>query len=494
MTAAKRIDPDRTTEMEIPPQIKENIEKLKKERQSITQKIEETKTEAEVRKVDESTVVFNLRQHQLHLKVEELEQKKAEAEKELNHLLQGKNVKLHNDMRKVAQFLINEVKKITPLNKDIHEKVTELSSLKQELQEFQQEQKNVHSKANDELLKQGSELRALSELLHQTTKHLREDFDKAVQELEILRKEKASEEKNLIRVREDLAQEEVKLHGFSLRQEELQKIQKEVSELKPKLLQLEKTEAALEEIVREIHDQELKKEGLQKEIVEINEEHRSKLEAYRVLEGNYHKLENKIQSTELEMQRKLGMLSSLNQELLDYGRRIEASRLQEMEILNSCRNELTSLSRIQGEIAQIEGRKTIALEMQKETSRFFEQEKENLEGQLKILNEHHKSRLGELQAEFELRKLEWEKEFLEFSSMKEAELHDRLGQIETERKEEMSQRKREFTRLVSSLIKTQLTRPEFSSLDQKLGETEKEVDRFYESFFGPPTKKRFWFW
>lgn len=487
MTAAKRIDPDRTTEMEIPPEIKANIEKLKKERQSISQKIEETKIQAEVRKEDESTVVFNLRQHQLQLKVEELEQKKTEAEKELNHLLQGKNVKLHSDMRKVAQFLINEVKKITPLNKEIHEKVSDLSVLKDELKQFQQEQNTERSQARKDLQKQGHDLRHLSELMQQTSQHLRSDFDKAVHELEILRKEKATEEKSLYQIREDLVHQEAKLQGYEVKQAEYAKLQDEISKLRPKLLELANTEAAIQDI-------QLKKENRINELNELNEEHDHKLQNYRLLEASLHKVEIKLQHSEQEIDRKQGILSALNQEILDSSRRIEASRLQEMDVMTSYKSELAALSRLQGEVTQLEAKKTIALELQKESSKFYEQEKESYEAQLKLMNENHASRLGELKAEFEVKKLEWEQEFMDFSASREAELHQRLSQLEARNTEEMRQRQKEFTKLMSDLIKHQLTRPEFSSLEQKIKETEKETQRFYESFFGPRTKRRFWFW
>ena len=109
----KMSDQDKTAEIEVPESILKSAQKLKKEQQDISHELDKVKSEEVVRKTDESTKVFNLRQHTAAEKVRELELRKLKAERELNALLQQKNSKLHEDLKKATDVLLIETKKIT---------------------------------------------------------------------------------------------------------------------------------------------------------------------------------------------------------------------------------------------------------------------------------------------------------------------------------------------------------------------------------------------
>jgi hypothetical protein len=124
----KNADPDATAEFVLPESFRKAAQELKTEQQVVTQELEKAKAEPVVRQTDESTRVFNLRQHQVVSKIKELELRKAKAEKELNALLQQKNSKLHDDLKKVTDVLVNETKKIAPFEKELKNGMSKISN------------------------------------------------------------------------------------------------------------------------------------------------------------------------------------------------------------------------------------------------------------------------------------------------------------------------------------------------------------------------------
>jgi DNA repair exonuclease SbcCD ATPase subunit len=481
----KLIQEDATGEFELPEGFKKKTEELKKEQEVINSELEKVKAEPIVRQQDESTKVFNLREHQMLSKLKELEARKIKTEKELNALLQQKNIKLHDHLRKVTLALVNETKKIAPLEKDLESGFAKISNLKNEMQQLFEQNFDDRKKNSELITEQAKEIEAINVLLKQTTSTLTRDFQQLTLSMDKLYRERASLTERLDEITSEIQAKSLILRNLDEKETKLQMIEASIKSFKDKsanVLELEKTIELSKDEIRRLEE---KRENLDS-LIRQAETKRVELHAsLSRLELSYKELQGQSDSKREEIKR----LEGISTEMME---KIEAHKRIEYDLLKTIRSEEVQLANVIGEIKRLEENRTQTLRLDEEARKYCDSKKEFYAREAELYEVQHRERMARLDAEMENKKLVWEKEFKLFTTQKEQELEERLAFLEQRDLEELRQKHSNFQNDIIESFGKVYFKEGFSTLEEKAQEVKKELSSIFEKHFGTLPRWKFW--
>lgn len=481
----KNADPNATDEFVLPESFKKAAQELKNEQQTITQELEKAKAESVVRKTDESTRVFNLRQHQVVSKIKELEQRKVKAEKELNALLQQKNSKLHEDLKKVTDVLVNETLKIAPFEKELENGMSKISNLKNEMQQFFESSLDERKKSSHFIEDQTREIQQLGELVKGTMNVLEKDFHRMNLDIDKLSMEKIEIISCLGRLKEEVFAKESILRTFELKREELQQIESVIMLHQKELPVYLEAKAKHDSLITELGELKAKQ-------LEINGQIQMSQQERMEIHHQNSRLEFTLSQVDEQISTRKEVLMVIEKDILEAKKRLESTRGEEFDLNRSYQLELVNLAKIRTEISQAEGMRSASLLMQEESFDFYKLKKETYTRELELLEVAHQARVSQLETEFQSKKLQWESEFKVFCEGRENDFKFHLEALDAEDLEEIKKKKSELSSQVVELIVRQSLKEGFSSVGQRTDDARSEVDGLFDRLFGRTNRWKLW--
>lgn len=329
---------------EIKREVGETVLKLQNAHKDLKTEINQAKEELNSgRQNNESTVVFNLRQLEANDKVEELEKKKVEIEKEINSMMNLKNSKVHEDLQKVVRFLVSEMKRIAPMldatikdgakNVEVaNRSIKELNDIKEIISKVYEEQKQTVEHNFEEKIKLKEEIAELElkhHLIEEKFKFDHENYQKLTTDINQIRNELST----LLNQKLEIEQELSKIVGsgrdevFRLQNEKntldeiVGKIKVELHEFEIKKkdkdqeeLEYEKKIKPLKDQIHSLYDQVAEKNTkvnqLNTEILKLEKEIAFKEEGFATLKSSEREVERQLHSFRRELELKKDELLS----------------------------------------------------------------------------------------------------------------------------------------------------------------------------------------
>lgn len=465
-------------EFELPDTLSPVVEDLKKEQQTIKNEIDEVKARPVVRKQDESTRVFNLRQHQMELKLQELEEKKKTSEKELQDILQQKNSTLHTDLRKLAQILLNETKKVSA-------KVDSVSNIRNELQTIFEANLSDRKKTLALVEDQNKAIEETGNVIRETLKALQGEFHFLTKDIERLNSEKEEVVRKLAALKQEVAHNQGLSSEIEDRKKHLREVEEEISSAEKNALAFARLDEELLRLRDELSRNRSEKETTDKEIRRIQESH---FQAQENLAGLRH------QEAELDHQvnAKKKLIATLESDILDARKRTEATRSLEHELQTKLTHMNSQLSSLQNDVSALQAEKTTHLLMADESKSLFEERKIFYKRELELIEEANASRKAELEAQQEMRKGLWEAEFESYCESRRNDLKLELDAIDRKDLEDIRNKKKHLLEEISKTMTTILSAEGFQSSEEKSRKARKEVETTFELMFGKTRRWKFW--
>lgn len=522
MSALKKpIDENATGEFVLPESFRKKAEELKEQNKNLVTAITQAKEEQVVRKEDESTKVFNLRQFQLNQKIKELEERKLKTEKELALITQKKNSTLHSDLKKATEMLVSETKRIVPLEKEIEAGVTKITNIKNEIQLLFENSIEERKRNGEAINEQSKEIQELNVKLKETLNVIKNE-QTALQATLITLNEEVLK---LNQAKSDLTITNLKLkeenHSLeSLKQEIIQKkeecfkLDQEISVRKDKIIEYQENVAKFSSLEREIEEIKQKKQDFEIEIKNLN---LNKEELFQQsVRADYS-----LKDLEEQLSSKKNILSRINEEILEAKKDLEKIRTEQFELQKVFGREQEKLNQIQGEISKLDAHKASALKLQDEAYSFYQEKKKIYQREISLMEENFQKKYSSLESEFEAKKLQieldfknytdrmehqkeeykqqfetnkvkWDDEFKDYCDKKQLEFNHSIELINTQDLERIKANKKEFIAEISHSLKLQLTRPGFFSTEEKIEDAKKEMSKTFDKYFGKTSRWKFW--
>jgi len=488
MSALKKTDPNKTAELEIPEELLKSVKALKKEQGAIGEALAHAKrsvsTEAS-RKQDESTRVFNLRKVEMIEKIKALETKKAQVEREINSILQQKNSRVHQDLREATAFLVEETRKIAPIEKGIESKINSITNIKTELQMLFETATYERQKNLEVLKEQGKEIEHMSKMLNEATSLFKTDYKSLSGSVGELFEEKQALKLALARLKEEIFTSEANLKKLRAKEEELKDVGEDLRKGREKLEELRVSQLELSNFDVKLQDA---KETYRNLEVTLNRKELEKMllkQEVSRLEGVLGQLEDKILLQTLE-------LSEAESSILSSKKRIEQIKQEEIDCFKHLAREQERLGIIREDLAKTESERISNSKSNDETSRFYEEKKNFYLRELELLKSSHESKIIALEAEYAKKKNDWEFEFKTYCSAKEEELKAHLAKTEQIGIENFKRRKNNFLNEVVNILSFQLNRKDFVTTEEKSKECKIELEKTFTHSFGKRSKWKFW--
>ena len=478
-------DEDKTAEVEIPESILKSAQKLKQEQQEINEKLELARSEEVVRKTDESTRIFNLRQHTAAEKVKELELRKLKAERELNALLQQKNSKLHEELKKATDVLVSETKKIAPLEKEFESRISKISNLKNEMQQFFESSLDERKKNSFFIESQTKEINQVGSIVKETMVLLQKDVHQINIEIEKLTQQKLELISYLGQLKEEIFLKEGVLRLCENKKNEMTQLDLELITLKQKVSDMKEVSFKYSQLQSDLLI-------LQSQFKDDRYKLDSQLQEVNEVKSQKTKLLAGINQLEVDFTARRHALSELEKVIIETRIKLENMKDEEFQRDQELKDKGLSLSKIQEDIVRGESQRSAMLLMQEEASQFYQQKKEIYVREMNLLDQNFELRKEQLEAEYQSRKAQWELDFLKFCEQKETDQKLSLLQLEQHDIEEVRRKRSEFLSLTVDVFKKQFEKDDFVSKDQKITVVQKDLENVFDRFFGKIVSKKFW--
>jgi hypothetical protein len=485
MNAPLKKESSVSDDFEVPEHLGEVVEDLKKEQQTIKKEIDDAKAQSTVRKQDESTKVFNIRQHQMELKIAELEDKKQKSEKELQAILQQKNSSLHSDLRKLAQFILNETRKITPQIKDIDTKVSSVVHLRNELQHLFDSNLTDRKKQMQYIEDLITTTHHLSTQVRDTSKLIQTDFHFLTKDLEKLKQERQAEETTLASLKQEIFRLQGVRDDLEGKKAELREIENKLSLAEKNALivpRLEEEFSLLKKDVQRLKDE---KELLSSSNTSLRQEEVQTHEQLSRLKARENELEQAVSS-------KKDILQKIQEDVLEVRKRLESKKNEEQEIHSRFIQSLDHFNQLQTEIARMEGARVAQDKMLDEITVLFESKKTFFQRELESLRTLSESRSTELDAKLEAKKLKFEEEFKIYTETRKSELKAELDKIDKADRDEIRTKKLELLKEVARIMDTIVSAEGFRTSEEKGQIARKEIEKCFDLVFGRTRRWKFW--
>ncbi len=476
--AVKTRDSSVLEEFEIPEHLGEVVDDLKKEQQTIQKQLEEVKAIPVARQQDESTKIFNLRQHQMMLKITELEEKKKTTEKELATILQQKNSRLHDDLKKIAQYLLQETRKVDT-------KISSVLSLKNELQQVFESNLSDRKKNMSLIEEQNIHIHQLGDLITSTSKLLQSDFHFLTKDIERLQNEKQDETKKLTELKVEVARHEILNNEIDAKKIELKEIEQKIILAEKNALAFSKLEEELVVMRAELQKSHDEKERLHESTVRLHQEEFHGQESLARLKLREKHLEHVLSG-------KKDQLQSLETDILDVRKRLELTKNEEHEVHSKYLHHRDQFNILQNEISRMEGSRASYETMVDDSKRMFEEKREFFTRELETLEKLHEAKNAEFLARQEVQKSRWEEEFRVYSEARKDELKRELESIDKQDLEDIRKKKTELLGQVSQVISSVMSAEGFTSTEEKTKKAKVEVEKAFQLVFGKTRRWKFW--
>lgn len=465
-------------EFELPETLTPVVEDLKKEQQTLKKELEEVKARPVVRKQDESTRIFNLRQHQMELKIKELEDKKKTSEKELQEILQQKNSTLHTDLKKLAQFILQETRKVSS-------KIDSVSNIRNELQVIFESTLSDRKKTMGMVEDQNKAISEIGEVIRDTTKLLQGEYHYLTKDLERLHRDKEDEMKNLSGLKEEVARHHGIHEVIEKRKIDLREIEDKISLAEKDALSFARLDEELLSMKSQIHQLKTEKTDLQRENQRLQEMHFHSQESLARLKHQEAELEHNVAN-------KKNQVTALESDILDSRKRLETTRNLEHEVKTQYSYHRDQLVTLQNEISRLEATKVTHLLMADESQAFFEERKGFFRRELDLIEGKNESRSAELEAQNEMRKLQWDTEFATYCEARKDELRNELEALDRNDLEDIRNKKSLLLEDISKTMSLILNTEGFQSSEERTKKARKDVEKTFELMFGKTRRWKFW--
>ncbi len=493
---------EKTAEFELPdfskkgnivppvPAIQQKVQILKTESKQINTQLDQVKTEA-VRKVDEPTRVFNLRQAQLVDKIKELETRKLQTERAIKKMLEEKNATLHTDLTKATQSLVEESQRFAPLEKELGSGIAKLATIRNELQNFFEMATNERKKNSQAIFDQGTEIENLQKIVHSCNELMAKEYAQLSHTLRPLLDEKVELEKACLHFKSEHSNfdTEIKLlesKKFTLEVTHADLVRKIESHKYQEAEQgkfLEGLHAKIEEVNLELAQcharlsaNEQQKEKVLSDIQHLHDEHDS-------IQKSGESLKWSLVSLNEQHEQKKNSLSKLDHEISDFNHRIKDLRSQEADLIKSCANFSSQLHHLQGEVAGLEATRAAAMKLQEEAMEFLNERRNFYHLHVQDLEHTHKAKMGQLEKEYQDQKADWDKNFHELEENQKAELDRKLEAYTVEYHAILKESQNVLMDDVVKVVKRHLTRTVFESGQQRAELAKDELEPLMKNYF-----------
>lgn len=478
MNTVLKKDSSVTEEFEIPEHLGGVVDDLKKEQQTISKEIEEVKAKVEPRKQDESTKVFNLRQHQMELKIAELEAKKKSSEKELQSILQQKNSTLHADLKKLAQYILQETKKIDT-------KISSVEGLKNELQLVFENNLSDRKKNMQIIEEQNIFIHQLGDQLRETSKLLQSDFHFLTKDLEKIQQERTDEGRKLSALKQEVAHHQGLADVLDKRKQELRDVEHKIALGEKNALSFARLDEELVTLKAEVVKLQEERERLHHANIRLHQEEFHGQEELARLKLREKHLEHVISG-------KKDQLLGLEADILEVRKRLEMRKNDEHEVHTKFLHHRDQLVQLQNEISRLEGARASYDRMTEDSTNMFTEKKDLFKRELETLELLHQSKVSELEAQFEAKKAKWEEEFRVYTDARKSEMKNEIDAIDRQDLEDIRNKKRELLNDVSRITATILAAEGFTSTEEKAKTARKEIEKSFELVFGKTRRWKIW--
>lgn len=472
-------------EFEIPEHFGEVVEGLKKEQTELTKELEKTKSAPVVRKQDESTRVFNLRQHQIELKIAELEEKKKKTEQELQTVLQQKNTRLHDDLKKLAQIILQETRKFSSFEKDLNTRLGAVTNLRNELQQVLEANLNDRKKNVNIVEEQTKQLNGISEQVRETSRLLQTDFHFLSKDVERLHSEKQEKIRALAGLKEEVSRYQGVLSELTVRKEELKVIEQKISEGERNAVGFSRLDEELEKLRTEVSRLQEEKDKLTSTNNRLQQDNIHKQDELSRLLVKEKQLDHVIAG-------KKQHITSLEEDVLDVRKRLEFRRNEEHELHQKYLHRHDQLASLHEEIGRLEGKKLAEEKMMEETKAMFEEKRAFLTKEMNTLVELHQSKLTDLSSQYEMKKTRWEEEFHHYTENRKVAFQRELDEIAGKDLEEIRRKKKEFLHDIVTIMSSLMSAEGFSSSEERSVRAKKDVEKTFQTVFGKTRRWSFW--
>jgi len=521
MSAVKKsMDENSTGEFILPESFRKKAEELKVQNKNLSAQIELVKNEQTERKEDETTKLYNFRQQQLSDKIKELEEKKLKTERELALINQKKNSALHQDLKKATELLVLEAKKIIPLEKEIESGVSKITNIKNEIQLLFENSIEERKKTGDAINDQGKQISELGERLKETMllmqnqqKNLESHLLILSEEIIDLNHKKSDLTIQNLTLKEENHQLEKLNNEIGIKKQECNKLDHEILIKKERINEYQENIAKQSSIATEIEDLKRKKTEVE---LEVHNQLLKKEEIFQqIMRANYE-----FKDLEEQLSNRKTIISQINIEIMGTKKDLEKIRTEQFELLKSYGKHQENLNQIQNEISKSEAQKISSLKLQDEALNLYQDKKTYYQREIALLEENYqkkfialkhefenkelkheldfknfctemKAKEEEFKLNFEQKKQQWESEFKEYCEQKQADFNQSIEQINSQDLEKIKAIKKELIAEVISSFKAQLTRPGFSSTEEKIEDVKKEISQIFDKFYGKTTR---WKW
>lgn len=487
MTSALKIVPEEikdSEEFEIPQINIKEAQNLKSQKQLVDQEIETVRLE-KVRKENESTKTFQLRELELTEKVKNLEQKKAQIEKDLHHILHQKNSKLHEHLIKVTEVLVLEAKKIQPIEKEIETGVSKIYHLKNEMQELIEGNINDRKKNAEIIENQVREVRNFNILLRDTTNLLTQDYQQLTKELEQIHRQKLELLDQLGDIKDKIISQSTILKTLEDKKEQLSRLERSLENFTDKTSELDDIQRQIENKREELAKLRAEKEDVQKII--------SKAQIQRnELSSNISHLESSYQDLIREVGHKKQELINLDKSYLETKVRVENVRKEEFDVLKTLKIQQSQLAEILREAAVLQASKNEAIKMQEESLAFLNEKRDFYRREMELMEDHQRNLGAKLEAEFQTRRLELEKDFEIFKETRERELKKELDEVRHVDQERFRKKRKALTSDILEVFKKQDRHQGFASQEEKTQAIRKDLSDLFDKYFGRHKRWKLW--
>jgi hypothetical protein len=472
-------------EFEIPEHLGELVEDLKKEQQTIQHELEAVKARPVARQQDESTKIFNIRQHQMELKIAELEAKKKSSEKELQSILQQKNSSLHDDLKKLAQFILQETKKFAPLEKELNSKLSSVLNLRNELEHLFHTNLSDRKKNMGLIEDQNTYIHQLGDLIRETSKLLQSDFHFLTIDIQKIQTEKQEETKKLAEIKNEVAHHKALHLEVESRKKELRHLEHEISRGEKNALAFSRTDEELVKLRTELEELQEEKERLHESNIRCQQEEfhgQKSLDRLRLREKHLdHVLAEKKEQYQ-----------TLEADILDVRKRLELTKDEEHEIHSKYLHQRDQYTTLLNEISRMEGSRSSYLTMADDAQKMFEEKKGFFQRELETLEKLHASRIAEFTARAENEKTLWEEEFRVYKEARKSDLKRELEEIERLDLEDIRKKKTDLLKEVSQIMGSVLAEEGFNSSEERTKKARDEVEKSFQHVFGKTRRWKFW--
>ncbi len=483
--ALKSRDSSVLEEFEIPEHLGEVVEDLKKEQKTIQKELEKVKAQPVARQQDESTKIYNLRQHQMELKIQELEEKKKTSEKELQAILQQKNSRLHDDLKKLAQFILQETKKFAPLEKELDSKLSSVLNLRNELQQVFDSNLSDRKKNMGLIEEQNIHIHQLGDLIRETSKLLQSDFHFLTKDIEKLQTEKQEETRKLAELKIEVAHQKGIHSEIEVRKKELKELEQEIYRAEKTALNFSKMDDELASMRAELTKLHEEKERLHESNIRLHQEEFHGQESLARLKLREKHLEHVLAG-------KKDQLQSLEADILDVRKRLELTKNEEHEIHTKYLHHRDQFTILQNELSRMEGSRASYTTMVDDAQKMFEEKKSFFQRELETLEKLHVSKTSEFTALQEIQKSRWEDEFRVYSDARKSELKRELEEIDKTDLEDIRKKKSELLKEVSQIMGQVLAAEGFNSSEERTKKARMEVEKSFQQVFGKTRRWKFW--